>query len=1069
MMLRNAMRGYRPEAPASVLDSSVVMQLTGQIIVDCDPAAVAQHPYDPWPAHLHEVPHDKYTRSPYGKPDTASCFLFGVTSEGHTVTVRVVDPQWPVHFRLHDAQGVDFDEGKIAQLQGEVRKLCGDNTLTFKLERRYQCSGFVEDVEAGPVDGRPVRKRLLFGRLLFRSCRSFDACKRITKSRRASGCMTWRPEEIDVGDLVNKFMDYMGWIDSGWVEVTRFIHRSGGRLGSMSHDDIDLMTRREYIKNVERVETAPLRYVSIDIETHTKRRDHLGRRRFCDPKQPDDRVIQIGLAFGTLGRDEPGPRVVLCLGETANDVAASGVHIVCFDEADEAGLLGEFARLVSLGNVRCLMGYNLYGFDYPYLIERAKRHRVHSFWYMSPITAFQTSIRTYKNRRGQDVTNLEIPGTYTLDVMERIVALPGTEFPSYKLNAVAKRLLSKSKVDLDIEDMMDLWARGPEERARIAQYCIVDCDLPIELANKLDLIRGLMQLSAITHNTVEQLVSRGTVAFLKPYAAWVAHRHGYVLTTMRLDGSPMDPTDDTGTKYEGGMNFEPTRGLHRDVHVLDFASLYPSIIHSWNLCWSSWVYDPEHADRLQKMPLVDAKTHDVGGGVAHAFVANAADDNDGRGLIPIMVSALLRERKTCRARMKLGGVSSDEMAVLEVRQQQVKVVANSMYGFTGARGDMACVAVAATTTALGRELVKSTKTHVEAVSAADGGAPVFEVVYGDTDSVFVKKVAPAPEWEGPGAMDRLAEQIDDQLKIECGLTEATQHNWIVHLENEGMYNVLVLYEKKQYIALQGSKRVLKGVAIKRADMCPFARGVVEAVTFAVVEDCAAAVTPEGGVTRRALELLGEYLMRLRTNGLSYDKATVSNKLSEPPPPNARRVDIKQPHALVAYDHRVRTGTPMASGDRVPYVLTIVTDDAKKKSRGAQCPREAARHKVPLDLALLLESQIVTPLQRFLKPFDATCVTDLAQPYVDAFRVCQRRQHDQHWRDVLATCGNNPFNATRRLGDPSVTWSDAAVNLRADAPSTPVTKRLSEHEAGGADPSAKRVRAGCIRSHFGKRD
>ena len=91
MMLRNAMREYRPEAPASVLHSSVVMQLTGQIIVDCDPGAVAQHPYDPWPAHLHTKPYDKYTSSPYGQSDTASCFLFGVTSEGYTVTVRVVD------------------------------------------------------------------------------------------------------------------------------------------------------------------------------------------------------------------------------------------------------------------------------------------------------------------------------------------------------------------------------------------------------------------------------------------------------------------------------------------------------------------------------------------------------------------------------------------------------------------------------------------------------------------------------------------------------------------------------------------------------------------------------------------------------------------------------------------------------------------------------------------------------------------------------------------------------------------------------------------------------------------
>lgn len=988
-----SLRTFR-SAPPPVDGSPIRFQITGQEVYDAGTSMVAPRGA-PWASYTHG-PYDKWHRYSLhrGSSARASMFIFGVTAEGYTVTLRVKDVEWPVHFRLHDTDGRPFSDDQVHKLQALLCTKCRDNSLVVTKLERYQTSGFVRDeTAAGPTD-RPVRKKLLFGRVVFTSTVAFQTCKREDAGLAELYGDLWRPEELRVGDVVNKVMNHYSLIDSGWLEVGRYGVHAFGKAGSVSQDDLELWTTVGHLKTIECAAVAPQRFVSIDIETYTARRDHRGERRFPSADEAGDRIIHIGMVFGVLGRPEASaPKVVLCLGETTSPgggvetISFGGADASAITDADEAALLSKFAELVSTSNVRCIMGYNLWGFDYSYMIKRATRLGVNAFWYLSPLARAQCGIRTRRNRIGRDVTNLDIPGVVTVDVMERVEGLPGTELPSYKLDHVAEHYLGKRKVDLPIDEMMDRWDQGPDERAKIARYCAIDCELPKALSEKLAIIVGLQQFSSVTHNTVDQLLGRGISTVLGSYACWVAHRSSYVFTSTLLGGGPMQQEGDNG--YQGATVLDPVEGIHKNVSIMDFASLYPSIMRTYNTCWSTWVPGAAVAG------ADGVNAYDVGHGETHSFVTNPMDDNDGRSLIAIMETTLLRERKQCRADAKKAGVDPDTAAVLEVRQQQLKVVANSIYGLTGTDGPAACKAVAATITAMGRTLLERTQEHVEAVRGADG-QPVFTCIYGDTDSVFVKRIAPIPDggdqWAGVEGIDRLAAHVDRRLEEQSGLPEHALEHWSVELENEDLLKVVWFLAKKQYMGKTASGKVMmKGVAIKRSDMCSFAKTLSKEVISAALDDSAAAEFIEG-VEQRALGLLKERLDEvIDAGGISYEAATISKRISTVPAVDAKRSDVSLPHALVAFDHYQRTGVQLAASDRVPYVFTVLTDDPKRTSRCAMCPDHAKSVGVPLNMVQILTTQVLKPLQRFMRFFGERCVDHVMTPYVAAFEASQRKQ------------------------------------------------------------------------------
>ena len=290
-----------------------------------------------------------------------------------------------------------------------------------------------------------------------------------------------------------------------------------------------------------------------------------------------------------------------------------------------------------------------------------------------------------------------------------------------------------------------------------------------------------------------------------------ARQRGFIIPVVKPKGGPGGPGgggDAVG--YEGATVLEPKVGFYKTpVATLDFASLYPSIMMAHNLCYTTLLTPAQAAalppDAYERSPSGDCF---VRGSVA-------------RGILPEILEELLAARKRARADLKRE-TDPFKRAVLDGRQLALKVSANSVYGFTGATvGKMPCLAISATTTAYGRQMIEATRAWVQAeFCAAKGRTPVdCEVIYGDTDSVMVNFKVP----DVATAM-ALGQQAADLISAKFPPP--------VKLEFEKVYFPYLLMNKKRYAGLlwtkpeKWDKMDSKGIETVRRDNCGLVRQVV---------------------------------------------------------------------------------------------------------------------------------------------------------------------------------------------------------------------------------------------------
>lgn len=279
---------------------------------------------------------------------------------------------------------------------------------------------------------------------------------------------------------------------------------------------------------------------------------------------------------------------------------------------------------------------------------------------------------------------------------------------------------------------------------------------------------------------------------------------------------------------------------------------------------------------------------------------------------------------------------------------------NSAYGFFGAsRGFLPVVPIAASITAVGRQMIMDTVRKVEAL------VPGSEVVYGDTDSVMVKLKLPngdrsVPEHFKVGQW--LAETITRDLKPPNVL------------EHEKVFLPYVLYTRKRYAAIKyeslddPGKRDVKGLAVVRRDNCPLLKSVLgECLDTILLKKDA----------QLALEVARKHVLSVLDNERDMADFVVSKTLK-----TGYKVDA-QPHVHVARKIEQRRGYPVPSGSRVPYVLIEDVDQPdQKQALKAEDPEYAKQHGLVPDRRYYIEHQIHKPLKSLLEPLVADPMAEI---------------------------------------------------------------------------------------------
>jgi DNA polymerase-2 len=439
------------------------------------------------------------------------------------------------------------------------------------------------------------------------------------------------------------------------------------------------------------------RVLSFDIET--------------DPR--GNRLLAISMYA-------PGVDVVFIVDGTNREMPEKAVRC-----ADEYAALTAFCDQIRTFDPDVITGWNTIDFDFTVLARIAERLR-HPF----NLGRDTGAIRIRKAEGYFGSGQATIPGRLVLDGID-LLRGAFVRMEEYSLDAVAREVLGEGKaVKGDVRDRIgEIVHNYRHDLPAFALYSRTDSRLAYEIVEKLNVVRlafARSQLAGMTPDRVAASIASFDFVYLTEL-----EKLNIVAPTVRSDDARVYAAQ------HGGYVLEPVTGLHRNVWVFDFKSLYPSVIRTFNIDPLSYVEMPSETDDLIRTP----------GG---AFRREPA-------ILPRLLDDLFPRRETAK---KAGD---------EVASNAIKILMNSFYGVLGTR---ACrffnPALANAITGTGREMLLWSKLWFQAAG--------YRVLYGDTDSLFVESaIANADAAREKGAelaaalSADIAKHIRDEWRVESRL------------------------------------------------------------------------------------------------------------------------------------------------------------------------------------------------------------------------------------------------------------------------------------------------------------
>lgn len=621
--------------------------------------------------------------------------IFGKAADGRSVCVHV--PFNPYFFVELPAFFTDMhvQTKLLTYLKDRMKgKQLDKHVMAFKLVKRKKFYGFTNN------------KEFSFACLVFKSIAASHYAASILKK-------TYTIYENNV-DPVLRLMHIRDLRSAGWIRV----QNATNVLDKVTRCDVEVKANNKELFPIDREEIGPLVMASFDIECIS------ADGAFPNPEDKDSPVIQIATCFQRYGESEPYKKHIVCLGNTSQ---IDGVDLVCTDSETEVMLL--WSEQLVANKVDVLIGYNIWGFDMEYIYERA---RFHGGIHCSDIRKFLHNIGKYRFKATELHTmtlsssaygnnewrTMRSPGILQIDLMQ--VIKKEYKLDSYKLDSVAEHFVGDNKVDLPIPEMFRLYRQGPEEKKKIAEYCVKDTELPLKISQKLAVLPNMVEMAKATHVPLDFLIPRGQQIKVFSQILKKTREKGYVC--------PSIPLVKSDVKYEGATVLDAKTGAHWGVITcLDFASLYPSIMRAHNMCHSTIVID---------------KTFDNIDGVNYFEVDGYRFAQTSEGILPEILRDLANFRKKAKKDMAMAKQRNDTFSEMLFNGKQLafKVSMNSMYGFCGAsNGFLPCVPIASCVTNVGRQMISKTKALIEV------NYEKSVVVYGDSVAnytpVYIKNPA----------------------------------------------------------------------------------------------------------------------------------------------------------------------------------------------------------------------------------------------------------------------------------------------------------------------------------------
>lgn len=475
-------------------------------------------------------------------------------------------------------------------------------------------------------------------------------------------------EEFGHADPVyRKYMIDRGFLPLSWLEATGKVIKP--ELA------VDIVLRAGKIRRINTKKPPSLELLAFDIE--------------CAEEAGQNKIIMVSF-FGN------GWRKVLTYRAGRYPRYVEVVK-------DEKEMLQHFVNIIIQRNPDFLITFNGDEFDFPALRERADALGVKLQLSRdgSPVRFIRRARRTTAKLRG--IVHLDL-----YKFVDNILA-PELAAEVLDLSSVTAELLGEKKLEIAWEKILEMW-REKKDLAPLARYCLHDSELTLKLANFLlpqvfEMCRVAGQLPFDTcRMTYSVLVEWYLIRRAPEFGVLPPNRPITEVIEARRRKPP----------FVGAYVKEPTVGLHEDVIVYDFKSLYPTLIATFNIEPSMFRCACCRGNGWQVPDFKD-----------YWFCKKR------KGYISQVIQELITRRKQIKEQMRRLKPGTLHFRALDARQYALKILANAFYGYLGFSGARwYCREAAESCTAFGRDWIRRIAKWAEEAG--------FEVIYADTDSIFVK-------------------------------------------------------------------------------------------------------------------------------------------------------------------------------------------------------------------------------------------------------------------------------------------------------------------------------------------
>ena len=533
---------------------------------------------------------------------------------------------------------------------------------------------------------------------------------------------------------------------------------------------------------------------------------------------------------------------------------------------------------------------------------------------------------------------------------------------SFDLDTLCQNVLKlkqDERINLEIEEMPRMFSDS-NGILKLITLTMQDTAYILKIMYELNVIPLALQITNIAGNVMSRTLMGGRSERNEFLLLHAFSEKDYIVPDKEFGRKENNKVGEEATTsrrkkaaYSGGLVLEPKVGLYdKLILLMDFNSLYPSIIQEYNVCFTTISFN----DAELLLP----------------------DKSTPLGVLPTEIRKLVESR--CEVKKLMNAELPKEMYMqYNIRQLALKLTANSMYGCLGfSNSRFFAKELAAFITQKGREILINTKDLVEKLS--------YEVIYGDTDSIMINtKIV----------------EYDQVFKIGNKIKQEVNKLYRqVELDIDGVFQYLLLLKKKKYAAVTVTRtrtgelktaQEHKGLDIVRRDWSRLAAEAGKVILTHILSDLS---------TEQRTEYIQNHLTKLRedleTNKVPLYLLILTKQLTKNPKEYRDKKNLQ--HVQVALRYNAKGGKQLQGGDTVHYVICEDGTSLGATQRAYHIEEFKNSENLKIDVKYYLTHQVHPVISRLCEPLED----------IDAYQIAT-------WLNIDTTSYKKPKERTELVG------------------------------------------------------